>query len=171
MTSINNIQPSKAPFYTSLVAILALTLIYWFGLPITIGYDPNEDRCLPDARWSLLVHHTPSSIHDGDMIFFSRPAGTLDYVKQQYVMKIVGGVPGDHITINNGDVRINGKIVVTGFPLAQKFYHHSSEFYDKDEVIPKGKFFMIAPHPFSDDSRYWGYLDAKYVRGIGYKIF
>jgi conjugal transfer pilin signal peptidase TrbI len=171
MTDIEQIKPAKAPFYKALVAVLSLTLIYWFGLPVSFGYDPHEDRCLPDVRLSLLVHHAPSEIHDGDMLFFSKPKGLFDYVAEEYIMKVVAGVPGDRITIKQGVVQINGKDVVSGFPLAEPYYHHPSQLFDKDEVIPQGKIFMIGTNRLSDDSRYWGYLDKSYVRGNGYKIF
>ncbi len=171
MNDIAHKEPSKAPFYKALVAVVSLVLIYWFGLPVSFGYDSREERCLPDVRLSLLVHHAPSEIHDGDMIYFSKPNGLFDYVAEEYIMKVVAGVPGDHLTIKDGVVQINGKPVVSGFPLAERFYFHQSQYFDKDEVIPKGKVFMIGTHRLSDDSRYWGYLDTSYIRGIGYKIF
>jgi len=171
MTNEKSKTASKSPFYISLAAILSLTLIFWFGSPISIGYDPHEERCLPDVHLSLLVHHVPSQIHDGNMLYFSRPKGILNYVTQDYVMKVAAGVPGDHLTIKDGIVQINGKTVVSGFPLAERFYHHPVKYYDKDEVIPSGKFFMTGTHPYSDDSRYFGYIDVSYVRGIGYKIY
>lgn len=171
MKNTSTIKPSKKPFYLALIAGLSLTLIYWFGLPFSFGYDPNEDRCLPDVHLSLLIHHAPSEIHDGDMLFFARPQGILGYVREEYVMKVVAGVPGDRIVIKDGDVKINGKLAVKGFALAVPYYHHPAQFYEKDEVIPKGKLFMIGTNPLSDDSRYWGYLDVGYVRGNGYKIF
>jgi conjugal transfer pilin signal peptidase TrbI len=164
-------KPSKRPFYLALIVSLALVLVYWFGLPISFGYDPNEERCLPDVHLSLLVHHAPSETHDGDMLFFDKPQGILEYVREEYVMKVVAGVPGDRISISKDEVKINGKTVVTGFPLAVPYYHHPAQFYEKDEVIPKGKLFMIGTNPLSDDSRYWGYLDMSYVRGTGYRIF
>lgn len=162
---------SKTPFYAALTASLSLVLIYWFGLPVSIGYDPQVERCLPDVRLSLLVHQAPSDIHDGDMLVFSKSKDILNYLTTDYAMKIVAGVPGDHLAIRNSKVFVNGKEVASGFPLAETFYHHSSSFYDKEETIPVGKLFMIGTHPLSDDSRYWGYLDRSDVRGIGYKIF
>jgi len=164
-------KATKAPFYTALTAGLSLVLIYWFGSPVSLGYDFHEDRCLPDVHLSLLVHHAPSEIHDGDMLIFSKQKGILNYVVQEFILKVVAGVPGDHLTISKGEVQINGKTVVSGFPLAEPFYHHSGQYFEKDEVIPAGKVFMIGTHRLSDDSRYWGYLDTSTVRGSGYKIF
>ena len=171
MTEIALKKVSKAPLYTALVVIVPLLLIYWLGSPVSLGYDPQDERCLPNVRFSLLVNHAPAEIHDGDMIFFSKPRGLFEYVAEEMIMKVVAGVPGDHLTIKKGGVQINGKIVVNGFPLAEPFYHHPMQYFEKDEVIPKGKIFMIGTHRLSDDSRYWGYLDTSYVRGKGYKIF
>lgn len=171
MTPTGSNKPSKAPLFWALGVSLSLIAVYYCGLPVSFGYDGNEERCLPDVHLSLLVHHKPSVIHDGDMLIFSTGQGILEYEKQEYIMKVVAGVPGDHIMIKNGEVKINGKTVVSGFPLAEPYYHHSSQYYEKDEVIPQGKIFMIGTHRFSDDSRYWGYLDTNYVRGTGYKIY
>lgn len=171
MTTTHTSQHSKKPFYLGMIAILSASLIYWFGSPISFGYDAHNERCLQDVRFSLLIHHSPSSIHDGDMVFFTPPPGILTFVKEDYVMKIVGGVAGDHLVIKNGNISINNKIIASGFPLAEQFYHHKQNYFDKDEIIPKNKVFMMTTHPLSDDSRYWGYLDTKYIHGTGYKIY
>jgi conjugal transfer pilin signal peptidase TrbI len=170
METVKN-KRSIAPIYVAASVILLLVIVYRFGLPISFAYDTGEDTCLPDVHLSLLVHHAPSKILDGDMIYFSLPPGILEFVKAEYVMKIVAGVPGDHLVIKNETVMINGRVVASGFPLALSDYHHGISYFEKDEIIPRGKLFMIGTNPISDDSRYWGYLDTGFVRGIGYKIY
>jgi conjugal transfer pilin signal peptidase TrbI len=171
MTEQNKAKRSDTPLIVAISVILPLVAIYQYGMPVSLGYDPHEDRCLPDVHLSLLVHHRPAEINDGDMVFFDKPPGVFDWVKEKYIMKVVGGVPGDHITIKEGEVKINGKTIVSGFPLAVTYYHKPIEYYEKDEKIPPGKIFMIGYSKLSDDSRYWGYLDKNLIRGQAYKIF
>lgn len=33
-------------------------------------------------------------------------------------------------------------------------------------VIPKDKFFVMGTHPRSFDSRYWGFVDRKDIKGV-----
>jgi len=163
-------EGDKRPFWWALTAVLALMLIYWFGLPFTFAFDPNAEQCLPDLHLALLTRQKPAAIADGDLLYW-KPSGALSYVKTQYVLKMVAGKPGDHLVIRDGAVAINGKTVVSGFPLAEEFYHRNARQLEKDEIIPAGKFFLIGTHPLSDDSRYWGYLDKSAVVGSGYKVF
>lgn len=152
-----------------LVALLAVNY-YWFKSPITIGFDPNDEKCLPDMHLSLLVKQSPARVEHGELLFWE-PAGSLSYVKQAYVLKQVSGVPGDRLQVTAGEeVLINGKVVAKGLPLVDKS-KVSIKAFERDEVIPEGKVFMTGTHPLSNDSRYWGYLDLTAVVGKGYKIF
>lgn len=155
------------------VALFAFALLladcFWFKPLITLGFDPQKERCLPDLHLALMIHRAPGAVHDGELLFW-KPQGALAGFHEQFILKEVAGVPGDHLTIAGGKVMINGKTVVVGFPLARYYKRPSSDF-SRDEVIPAGKFFMIGTHPLSNDSRYWGYLDAGQISGFAYRVF
>lgn len=159
----------RGKFVALLSGVLLLVVWFWSGPIVTIGFDPQLQRCLPDLHLALLVHAAPRTVHDGDLLFW-KPAGALARFREQFILKEVAGVPGDHVTIRGGKVQINGKTVVQGFPLA-RFYQRAVNGFDRDEIIPPGEFFMVGVHPLSNDSRYWGYLDAGKVSGSAYKIF
>ena len=74
------------------------------------------------------------------------------------------------MAVQYSNVLINGKLVSEGLPLVDTT-KVSLRAFERDEVIPQGKFFMTGTHPLSNDSRYWGYLEASTVVGKGYKIF
>ncbi|EAL3751808.1 S26 family signal peptidase, partial [Campylobacter coli] len=38
-------------------------------------------------------------------------------------------------------------------------------------VIPKDKFFVMGTHPRSFDSRYWGFVDRKDIKGVSIWAF
>ncbi|WP_246179780.1 signal peptidase I [Pandoraea aquatica] len=156
-------------FFTFLAAMLLLVACFWGKPIVSFGFDPQEERCLPDLHLALLVHHAPTKVKDGDLLFWS-PSGSLSGFKEKFILKQVAGVPGDRITIRGEEVRINGKTVVRGFPLA-KAYHREAKEFERDEIIPDGKYFLIGVHPMSNDSRYWGFLDAGSVVGFAYKLF
>lgn len=164
------IPPSpRKVFAIALASVLLMVFLYWVKPPVSFAFDPNDEKCLPDMRLSLMLHQRPTTVHDGDLVFW-KPFGPLAYVKQRYVMKQVAGVAGDHLQIRGETVLINGKPVVQGLALA-RLYHATPQELQRDEVIPAGKLFVIGTHPHSDDSRYWGYLDVASVDGRALKIF
>ncbi|MCX4151030.1 MULTISPECIES: signal peptidase I [Paraburkholderia] len=148
---------------------LLLADAFWFKPLLTIGVDPQKERCLPDLHAALMVHRAPREVRDGDLVFW-KPQGALSHFREQYIMKEVAGVPGDLVTVAGGKVMINGHTVVEGFPLA-RYYHKPANAFDRSEIIPAGKLFMIGTHPLSNDSRYWGYLDVTRVSGFAYRLF
>ncbi len=142
---------------------------YILDWPITLGFDPNDEKCLPGVHLTLLVKSTDVQPKGGDYVFW-RPQGALQDVKQAFIMKRVAGVAGDHLTVRNGLVKINGHQIADGLPLIDPSKVSPSAF-DRDEVIPVGKLFMVADHPHSYDSRYWGYLDVSSVVGMSHVLF
>lgn len=157
----------KVIWLSLLVALLAMNY-YWFKSPITIAFDPNDDKCLEDVHLSVLIKNSAASVERGQMLFWE-PNGPLGYIKQAYVMKVAAGLPGDRLQIKDQTVSINGKIVAIGLPLVDTTKVPLKAF-ERDEVIPAGHVFMMGTNPMSYDSRYWGYLSLKEVVGRGYKI-
>ena len=162
-------QSQQRAMWLCLFAAFMLAFFYWFKPPISLAYDPHVEKCLPDLHLALLVHFTPSTIKREDYVFW-KPAGALNYIKQEFVLKRVMGIPGDHLQIKDGIVKINNSIVASGFSLLDNKKIHVSAFA-RDEVIPPGHVFMVGTHPRSNDSRYWGYLKTQDIVGRGYKIF
>lgn len=156
-------------FIALFLTALLLADSFWFKPLITVGVDPQKERCLPDLHAALMIHRPPHTVHDGDLLFW-KPQGALAGFREHFILKEVAGVPGDRLTIASGKVMINGKQVVEGFPLA-RYYHKPADSFERSEVIPPGKVFVIGTHPLSNDSRYWGYLDANKVSGFAYRIF
>ena len=157
------------PLTGMFVAAMAFAFLYWAKPPVALGIDRHDIRCLPNVRGAILWKVHPKSVKEGDYLIF-HPNKELAYVKDEFVFKIAAGVPGDHLVIKGDQVLINGKLVVSGLPLAN-MHHVSAESLQRDEVIPEGHYFMIGTHPLSDDSRYWGYLADNEVAGTGYPVF
>ena len=133
----------------------------------SLGIDPSYERCLPDVHLTLLKRIAPTSVSHGELVFF-KPDSHFTWVKTAFILKRVAGMEGDHLVIQDDRVSINGKLIVSGFPLA-KFY--SGIEFSRDELIPKGELFLVGTHPLSDDSRYWGYEHLANIEGTAHAIF
>lgn len=156
----------------ALIAVLGLSLIFWSRekLPVMLGFDFREERCLPDVKAALLVKGQHTNYSHGELVYFPPPPA-LAYVKAPYVMKRIAGVSGDRLRIfADGRIEINGSIVANGLPLS-KLYNKRIQDLTRNEIIPKNMLFLIGTHPLSDDSRYWGYMQADKILGLGYRLF
>ncbi len=78
--------------------------------------------------------------------------------ENDYLMKVVGALPGDSFSIKNSVRRefwVNGKyigdVVRKNLPAAPFMEHPYGDF-----TVEDGMFLPIAPNPFSFDGRYYG---------------
>ena len=122
----------------------------------------------------------------GEVVIFSYPPDTsVDLIKR------VIGLPGDHISYINKMLLINGVPVKTSLTANQivpddsetqavQIYQETidqdthgiinmpwapvSDF--KDVIVPKGEYFVMGDNrDDSEDSRYWGFVQDKYLLG------
>ncbi len=125
----------------------------------------------------------------GDVVVFKYPRDpTVDYIKR------VVGLPGDHIAYYNKVLYVNGKQIETK-PIGE--YSGPGEFnpaeeyeedlqgashnilliparpgFDAEYVVPEGNYFMMGDNrDNSNDSRYWGVVDEKYLVGKAFMIW
>lgn len=157
------------PRRIALGLITAIILFAAFEPPIAFAFDPNEEQCLPELHFALLLRHHPTAVERNEYVFW-KPSGSLSYIKQPLVLKRITGVPGDHLVIKNNLVWINDKLVSTGMALLDS-KRVDPKAFERDEQIPKGFVFLTGTHPLSNDSRYWGYLNIHDIEGTGHKIF
>lgn len=166
--------PSPARLCMSLVIglVAGAALYYGHGRAfVSLAYDPHEVNCLPELHLALLVHRQPAKIEHGDYLFWKTGAiVALSYVKEAFVLKRVAGVPGDTLRIHDGRVFINGGLVARGLEDAALYQRHPADF-ERMEVIPPGRYFVIGTTRLSNDSRYWGYLPREAIVGKGYRIY
>ena len=138
---------------------------------VSLAYDPHEVNCLPELHLALLVDSQPARVERGDYLFWKPSAiGALSYVKEDFVLKRVAGVPGDRLRIRSGQVFINGKLVAEGLEDAVLYQRRPADF-ERVEVIPPERYFVIGTARLSNDSRYWGYLPRAAIVGRGYRIY
>ncbi len=97
----------------------------------------------------------------GDVVIFRFPENPrIDYIKR------VIGLPGDKVSIYDGEVFVNGK------PLAED-YVAEPPYYEMEEVaVPLGMYFVLGDNRnCSRDSHIWGFVPAKNLVGEALFIY
>ncbi len=138
--------------------LLAFVVIVFFYQPVQVEGTSmmpelyNNERVFinkfvyrfePVRRFDIIVFHYP-----------------LDPSKS-YIKRVVG-LPGEWVSIRNGDVFIDGK------PLKEPFIPRS--YLDHDNYpptyVPPGRYFVLGDHrDDSNDSRVWGTVPRSYIYG------
>jgi signal peptidase I len=92
----------------------------------------------------------------------------LDYHKD-YIKRVIG-LPGELLEVREGKVYINDK------PLNEPYVYHSVEDLSFNHygpvTIPSDSYFMMGDNrEGSSDSRVWGFLERKYIKGRALFIY
>jgi signal peptidase I len=123
---------------------------------------------IPFSDKRVLVLRSPEK---GDIIVFKYPADpSRDFIKR------VMAVEGDTIESRDKKIYVNGK------PLDEPYVQHTDssvrprgvEARDTfgPYVVPEGKYFMMGDNrDQSYDSRYWGFVDRKEIKGEAMIIY
>jgi signal peptidase I len=112
-------------------------------------------------------------IRRGDVVVFKFP----EEPERDFIKRVIG-LPGDTIEVRNRQVLINGERI-------QEPYAHYLFSVGDDEgggfdvrsrygpvTVPEGHYFMMGDNrDNSQDSRYWGFLPAHYVKGRALTIY
>lgn len=83
-----------------------------------------------------------------------------------YIKRLIG-LPGDRIEVRDGNIYINGKIVVDP-KVARNYYYNQGKYgaKGKETIVPEGKYFFLGDNSISSkDGREWGFADEKDVIG------
>ena len=104
----------------------------------------------------------------GDIIVFNYPEDP----KRAFIKRCIG-LPQDTLEIRNGDVLLNGK-PFKKFPVSTIYYYNRGDYAQEGVIlkIPKDFYFALGDNSASSkDSRYWGFLNDKYLLGKALLIY
>jgi signal peptidase I len=143
---------------TVLALLLALTAFLLFYQPVQVE-GTSMLPVLKDHERIVInrIAYDVESIHRGDIIVFHYP---LD--PSEIFIKRVVGLPGDWVSIRDGQVYVNGgRLSEPYIPPA----------YAGDETrapvhVALNHYYVLGDHrDFSNDSREWGQVARKYIYG------
>lgn len=119
------------------------------------------DFRIPFTEWKLARTSDPQR---GDIVVFNYPVDeTINFVKR------VIGLPGDALKIQDNKITINEvELDETYLPpeLKNRIYEHQIEV-----VIPPDMYFVMGDNRANSlDSRYWGFVPRKNIKGKAQKV-
>jgi len=106
--------------------------------------------------------------HRGDVVVFNYPEDiTKDYIKRLI------GEPGDVIEIKEGKIYVNDKEFKLDATKNTYYYNRGEHgLINQKIIVPKDSYYVLGDNSRSSrDSRYWGFVDDKYLIGKAFMIY
>jgi signal peptidase I len=141
-----------------LAAIIAVLMVVFLYQPVKVEGTSMQPELIDQERIFVnkFVYHL-EEIHRGDIVVFWYPKDpTKSFIKR------VIGVPGDIVSVRNGQVFINGAL------LEEKYVPRG--YQDLESFPPmrvkEDHYYVLGDHRnASNDSRSWGLVPRKYIYG------
>ncbi|NWF76859.1 MAG: signal peptidase I [Nitrospirae bacterium] len=123
---------------------------------------------IPFTDKKILIFRKP---HRGDIIVFKYPENP----KKDFIKRVVA-IEGDVIEEKDKALYLNGQRVIEPYAYHYDKYVKPNGFDPRDNfgplVVPEGKVFVMGDNrDQSYDSRYWGFVDLKDIRGKALIIY
>ncbi len=124
----------------------------------------------PDGEY-LLTEKVSYYLHEpqrGDVIVFKPPVSEED----EFIKRIIG-LPGDKVSVLNGKVYVNGKILPEKY-LDENLITSGGSFLAENTTVtvPGGEYFVLGDNrPHSSDSRAWGFITKNKISGRAWLIY
>lgn len=123
---------------------------------------------LPFSDRKVLAFREPRG---GDIIVFKFPKDP----KRDFIKRIMA-VGGDVIVSRDRIIYVNGKPVEEPYAQHTDSLIRPARYGPRDNfgpiVVPEGKYFMMGDNrEQSEDSRFWGFVDAEHIRGKAMIIY
>lgn len=153
-------RPAWVSFTWEILQTLLMAVILYFLIDTVVGRVRVENISMQPTLHEgqfLLVNKLAYRIGDfqrGDIVVFHYPRNpSEDYIKR------VIGLPGDIVTIENGQVMVNSNILNEPYISAPPDYANTWQ-------VPEGQIFVLGDNRNqSSDSHSWGYVPTDYVVG------
>lgn len=163
----------QGPWRPFLLKATVLTVTFAFSFDYVskryrLGIDWQVERCLPDTR-AVLIDLRSSVPERGGLIAFRGKGLTPIFADGTHMVKILVGVPGDHIEVGPTRTTVNGEEVATGLHLADRL-GQAPEAFSRSFTVPDGHYFGVGKSENSFDSRYFGLIKQDQVIGKAWRL-
>ncbi|HOJ39401.1 MAG TPA: signal peptidase I [bacterium] len=101
----------------------------------------------------------------GEVVIFKYPEDpSRDFVKRMIAL------PGERVLIRGGRIYINGKCVEDERVRCRYYYSEGTIGVSSEAQVPPDAYYVLGDNSInSKDSRYWGFVPAKYI--VGQAVF
>ena len=148
------------------VQTIVLALIFYFAIDTFIGrvqvLNVSMLPTLHEGQFIMVNRfaYKQGGFERGDIIIFHNPTNP----DEDYIKRLVG-IPGDVIDIENGEVRVNSRLL-------NEPYISDPPHYAGLWTVPEGYLFVLGDNRNSSyDSHSWGYLPQENVIGKAIVIY
>ena len=148
-------------FISALTVVLTLVAVYAFS---SLGHVPSSSMEPTFYPNDIFLYRRTNKVEQGDCIVFHPYDLSIDSV--QYLKRVIA-MEGDHLSIHDGQVFLNGRV------LDEPYLHGAATPGElSDTVIQPGMmFFMGDNRSNSVDSRYLGCVPVNRVIGVVWFTF
>ena len=164
--------PKRVAIGLTVISLTTLAVSPWYGIYV------RDDESLPD--YSFFIVKKGVLPQRGEYAAFEMTQEYADRVEPKgpsrpysrvgrMFLKAAYGVAGDPVRVEGRDVYVNGRRVAT--VIEQDKYKQRIEPATYPPVIPAGAYYLGLPHPRSFDSRVFGLVDVKDIKGVVWPIF
>jgi signal peptidase I len=105
----------------------------------------------------------------GNIVVFKYPEDK----RKDFVKRMIA-VGGQTVEIKEGDIYINGKLVMDPQVVKDVYYYNRGDYGQMDQVInvPRDSYYVLGDNSGSSrDSRYWGFVPKKNLLGKAFFIY
>lgn len=143
-----------------------------------LGLDLQEHGCLPHVLYGMKLGRTDEKAPDNKKIKLERGMYVsfiskdkmmgLDIFDGKRIVKIVAGLEGDVLRVENDQVFVNDEYW-GNMSLLGTLGKESKEL-DRVAVVPKGKVLLLGTLETSYDGRYYGFIDQAVIDAQAYPL-
>jgi signal peptidase I len=141
-----------------LAVVIAVVMVVFLYQPVKVEGTSMQPELVDQERIFVnkFVYHF-EEIHRGDIVVFWYPKDP----SKSFIKRVIG-VPGDVVSVNNGQVFINNRL------LEEKYVPRG--YQDLESFPPmrvkEDHYYVLGDHRnASNDSRSWGLVPRKYIYG------
>ena len=150
------------------ILIVFFAMVVIWTIPANFEIVPNYSESLP-YKWVLVKKGLLPSKRDQVFVFYVRDNKLLGVEKIKFI-KLVGGLPGDEVTVKGEEVFVAENLIGIAKPYSKKQQQLRAT---SSGIIPAHQLFAYTPHIDSFDSRYQeiGLIDEKDIVGTAILTF